>query len=52
MIINTVTDLKRECKIQNYHWFDPETVRFFRSRWGNKIYKSKYFISSEKFDYN
>ena len=51
MIIRTVTDLKRECDIQGYHWFDAEAVRYFKSRWRDKIYKDKYFISSEKFGF-
>lgn len=43
-----------EVRIRNkaigHHFFDPSTMRFFRSRVGNTIYGDKYFISSEQFD--
>lgn len=36
----------------NGHWFDKSTLRFFRSRVGRKLYRFKYFITSEKFSYD
>lgn len=51
LIINTVTDLKREYyRKSSGHWFDKDTMRFFRSRVGDKIYENYYFISSEQFN--
>lgn len=53
MVINTVTDLIREYnQSSSGHWFDKDAVRWFRSRFRDKIYKGKYFISSEQFDYS
>jgi hypothetical protein len=34
------------------HWFEPATMRFFRSRVGDTLYGQRYFVSSEQFDYN
>lgn len=39
------------------HWFDADTMRFFRSRVGSKAYESndgryRFFVSSEQFEYN
>lgn len=48
-MINTVADLKRECILKGCNWFDPGNTRFFKSRYGSKIYKGKYFITSEQF---
>lgn len=33
------------------HWFEPATMRFFRSRVGDNVYEGRYFISSEQFDW-
>lgn len=33
-----------------YHWFEPETLRFFRSRVSDALYGGRYFVSSERFD--
>lgn len=33
------------------HWFDSDTIRFFKSRYG-PLYKDRYFISSEKAPHN
>lgn len=48
-MINTVTNLKRECILKGYNWFDSGNTRFFKSRYRSKIYKEKYFITSEQF---
>jgi len=38
------------------HWFDPDTLRFFRSRVGDTAYESndgrfRFFVSSERHEY-
>lgn len=37
----------------NGHWFDPDSMRFFRSRVGEVAYEAadgrRYFVSSERF---
>ncbi|GAH29869.1 unnamed protein product, partial [marine sediment metagenome] len=42
MIINTVTDLRRECDRQGCHWFGKDEMRYFSTRVRDKIYKGKY----------
>lgn len=32
-----------------HYWFEPATLRFFRSRPGRRLYGGRYFISSEQF---
>jgi hypothetical protein len=34
------------------HWFDADTMRFFRTRLGDIVIGGRYFISSEASDYN
>lgn len=49
MVINTVTDLIREYKQSSSgHWFDEDAMKWFSSKFRDKIYKGRYFISSEK----
>ena len=48
----TIRDIKRMNKNSGLHWFSPDTMRFFRSRVGDKVYQGNggvYFISSEQF---
>ena len=33
-------------------WFSPSTLRFFNSRPGRRLYGFRYFISSERYDWN
>ena len=33
---------------EGFHWFEPDTMRFFRSRVGDTLYKGRYFVSSEQ----
>ena len=47
--INTVADLKRECNSKGYNWFGKDEMRFFKTKLRDKIYKEKYFITSEQF---
>lgn len=43
-----VWQIKDAAKAQGSHFFDPGTMRFFRSRVGDKTYMGRYFITSEK----
>jgi hypothetical protein len=44
--VNEIKQLARDC---GNHFFAPDTMRFFRSRVGSKVYAGKYFITSEQF---
>ena len=50
-----VYDLKECAKICGSHYFDPDTMRFFKSRVGNEVYADgkggAYFVTSEKGPY-
>jgi len=43
----TIQDFIRLHKQKGGHWFDDDTIRFFKSSYGS-LYGDKYFISSEK----
>ena len=43
----TIGDVKRANHELGHHWFDADTLRFFRSRIGLELYGGRYFISSE-----
>lgn len=49
-VYESVAEIRRRNKDAGQHWFDPDSVRFFRSRVGRRVYGGKYFISSEQFD--
>ena len=45
----SISDIRRE---HNGKWFDPSSMRFFRSRVGENVYQGLggvYFVSSEQF---
>lgn len=44
----TMDDVRRANERAGHHWFEPETMRFFRSRVGETLYGGRYFVSSEK----
>jgi hypothetical protein len=50
----TIDDVRITAKNRGSHWFEPSTMRFFKSRVGRPgtIYKGVYFVSSEQFDHN
>jgi len=48
----SVEDIITMAKSRGSHWFDPDTMRFFRSRAGDTVYKGVYFVTSEQFDDN
>ncbi len=33
-----------------HYWFQPATMRFFRTRLGRTVYGGRYFITSEQFE--
>lgn len=51
MVKKTMEDVIRANKKAGQHWFDEDTMRFFKSDFG-KLYSNKYFISSEKSPHN
>ena len=47
-----IGDIRKANKAAGHHWFDPDSMRFFRSRIGSKVYEGPggiYFVSSEQF---
>jgi hypothetical protein len=51
MKTKTIDDFIRLHQKKGCHWFDKETIRFFKSNYG-PLYSQKYFISSEKGPYS
>jgi hypothetical protein len=45
----TVADVKRANHDAGQHWFDRDTMRFFASRVGSRLYHNRFFVSSEQF---
>ena len=42
-------------KEKGYYFFEPDTMRFFKSRVGDTVFQGGggiFFVTSEKFDYN
>ena len=53
-MLNTmdIRDLQQLNTKANYHWFDADTLRFFRSRYARTatvVGRKAYFVSSEQF---
>lgn len=44
----TINEIKAANKARGHHWFDPDSMKFFQSRVGKKVYAGRYFISSER----
>lgn len=47
-----MSDIKAANAAKDGHWFEPATLRFFRSRVGDTVYQGPggvYFVSSEQF---
>lgn len=54
-MLNTIEEIKQANKDADGHWFDADTMRFFRSRVSRKVYPVEagtYFVTSERFDDN
>ncbi len=43
-----IADIKRANKALGHYFFEPDTMRFFNSRVGSKVYGGRYFITSEQ----
>lgn len=46
----TMADVRRANRELGHFWFEPVTLRFFRSRVGESLYGGRYFVSSEQFE--
>jgi len=49
----TMYDIELANRQAGFHWFDPSSKRFFRSRYGQTVYHGPggiYFVSSEQFE--
>jgi hypothetical protein len=44
----TMDDVKRINAEKGFHFFSPDTMRFFKSKIESQLYADKYFITSEK----
>lgn len=44
-------DVRRANRNIGHHWFDPSTIRCFRSRVSERLYAGAYFVSSERCPY-
>ena len=51
MQFETIDQIKQANDAIGHHWFEPDAMRFFRSRLGQTVYGGRFFISSEQFDY-
>jgi hypothetical protein len=49
---DTIEQIKEANRQAGLHWFEPNTLRFFRSRVGHNVYGGRYFISSEQFSFD
>lgn len=45
----TICEIKYLNRRNGGHWFDAESMRFFKSRIASEVIGGKYFISSEQF---
>lgn len=44
----SMEQIRRSNKDAGFHFFDPQTIRFFRSRIGGTVHGDGYFITSEQ----
>lgn len=47
-MFNSLSELKEANKEAGFHFFSPDTMRFFASRIESTLYKNQCFITSEK----
>ena len=45
----TISDVKAANRSLGHHWFDRDTVRFFRSKIHGKMIAGRFFVSSSQF---
>lgn len=50
MTFFTVRQIREANEAVGHHWFEKDTMRFFRTRIcdNGRVYKGKYFVTSEK----
>lgn len=48
----TMSDVRTWNKRAGHHFFDPKTMKFFKSRVVSSLLKGNYFITSEKYPHN
>lgn len=44
-------DIETAARLAGSHFFDPDTMRFFRSRVGERVYNGRFFVTSEQNDH-
>lgn len=44
----TIEQIKSANAAAGFHFFEPDTLRFFRSRIGSKVYGGRFFVTSEE----
>ena len=49
MTYATIAEVRAANAAAGFHWFEPDTIRFFRSKIGGRVYGGRYFISSEQY---
>lgn len=47
---DSIASMKATMTSQGSHWFEPNTMRFFRSRVGEKLFGRRVFVTSEQHD--
>lgn len=50
--MTNITEIKRANKAAGLHWFEPETLDFFKSRISGEVYEGPggvYFVTSERY---
>lgn len=52
MTFATITEIKEANRASGYHWFDGNTMGFFRSRTESPVYAGRYFVTSESMGYD
>lgn len=45
-------DVRQANAAIGHHWFSPDTVRFFNSRIGRSLYGGRYFVTSERYEWD
>jgi hypothetical protein len=48
MTFHTIQDVRRHNCRQGFHFFDADTLSFFSSRIGGRLYGGRYFVTSEQ----
>jgi hypothetical protein len=49
MSFDTIADIRAANARAGHHFFEPATMRFFRSRIESTVYGGRYFVTSEQF---